>query len=122
MLYACYDLIRPDVVLEVSWRNGLHDFTMVCLLRQVFVRNLLMPFQPYMINFLREQTATIEMLKKDNEERKTREESQQKKEEDTPILGSRLMLTQGPIAQAPSPGPYGQSNGIAPQPTGYRAF
>jgi clathrin heavy chain len=30
MLYACYDLIRPDVVLEVSWRHGLHDFTMVC--------------------------------------------------------------------------------------------
>lgn len=29
MLYACYDLIRPDVVLEVSWRNGLTDFTMV---------------------------------------------------------------------------------------------
>lgn len=29
MLYACYDLIRPDVILEVSWRNGLHDFTMV---------------------------------------------------------------------------------------------
>lgn len=31
MLYACYDLIRPDVVLEVSWRNGLYDFTMVRL-------------------------------------------------------------------------------------------
>lgn len=31
MLYACYDLIRPDVVLEISWRNGLHDFTMVGL-------------------------------------------------------------------------------------------
>ncbi|KAF2112345.1 clathrin heavy chain [Lophiotrema nucula] len=106
MLYACYDLIRPDVVLEVSWRHGLHDFTM-----------------PYMINFLREQTATIELLKKDNEERKQREASQQKKEEDTPILGSRLMLTQGPVASAPSPGPYGQSNGIAPQPTGgFRAF
>jgi len=32
MLYACYDLIKPDVILEISWRNGLHDFTMVCLL------------------------------------------------------------------------------------------
>ena len=106
MLYACYDLIRPDVIMEISWRKGLHDFTM-----------------PFMINFLCEQTRTIEMLKKDNEERKTREVSQQKKEEDTPILGSRLMLTQGPIASAPSPGPYGQANGIAPQPTGsFRAF
>ena len=95
MLYACYDLIRPDVILEMSWRNGLHDFTM-----------------PYMINLLSRQTAAIELLTKDNEERKAREQSQQKKEDDTPILGS----------SAPSPGPYGQANGIAPQPTGYRGF
>ncbi|KAL6709697.1 Clathrin heavy chain [Coniothyrium glycines] len=105
MLYACYDLIRPDVILEMSWRHGLHDFTM-----------------PFMINFLSQQAATIETLKKDNEERKARETSQQKKDDDTPILGSRLMLTQGPIGSAPSPGPYGQANGIAPQPTGYRGF
>ncbi|KAH7355877.1 clathrin heavy chain [Pyrenochaeta sp. MPI-SDFR-AT-0127] len=105
MLYACYDLLRPDVILEMSWRHGLHDFTM-----------------PFMINLLSQQTAAIELLKKDNEERKAREATQQKKEDDTPILGSRLMLTQGPIASAPSPGPYGQANGIAPQPTGYRAF
>lgn len=104
MLYACYNLIRPDVILEVSWRNGLNDFTM-----------------PYMINFLAQQAATIEQLKKDNEERKAKEQSQQKNEESTPILGaSRLMLTQGP--SAPSPAPYGQANGIAPQATGYRAF
>jgi clathrin heavy chain len=105
MLYACYDLIRPDVILEISWRHGLNDFTM-----------------PYMINFLAQQAATIEMLKKDNEERKAREVTQQKKEDDTPILGSRLMLTQGPIGNAPSPGPYGRPNGIAPQPTGYGGF
>jgi len=75
-----------------------------------------------MINLLSKQTATIALLQKDNEERKVREASQQKKEDDTPILGSRLMLTQGPIASAPSPGPYGQANGIAPQATGYRGF
>lgn len=105
MLYACYDLIRPDVIIEVSWRNGLHDFTM-----------------PYMINFLCEQTRAIEQLKKDNEERKAREVTQKKEEDNTPILGgSRLMLTQGPAA-APSPVPFGQTNGITPQATGFRAF
>ncbi|KAF2142154.1 uncharacterized protein K452DRAFT_318450 [Aplosporella prunicola CBS 121167] len=104
MLYACYDLIRPDVILEISWRNGLNDFTM-----------------PYMINFLSQQAAAIEQLKKDNEERKTREQSQQKNEESTPILGgSRLMLTQGPMSAAPSPAPY--ANGIPPQATGFRGF
>jgi clathrin heavy chain len=121
MLYACYDLIRPDVILEMSWRNGLHDFTMVCSPFCIVV-NFSNVQQPYMINLLSQQSAAIESLKKDNEERKAREASQQKKEEDTPILGSRLMLTQGPIASAPSPGPYGQANGIAPQPTGYRGF
>lgn len=77
--------------------------------------------QPYMINMLSQQTATIALLKKDNEERKAREASQQKDEDSTPILGgSRLMLTQGPISNAPSPAPY--ANGIAPQATGFRAF
>lgn len=122
MLYACYDLIRPDVILEISWRNNLNDFTMVCFLIHLYSWTTLTDLQPYMINFLAQQAATIELLKKDNEERKAREASQQKKEEDTPILGSRLMLTQGPMGSAPSPGPYQQPNGIAPQPTGYRGF
>jgi clathrin heavy chain len=97
MLYACYDLIRPDVIMEISWRKGLHDFTM-----------------PFMINFLCEQTRAIELLKKDNEERKNREKQTRTEEDNTPILqGSRLMLTQGP-----------QSNGggLTPQATGYRGF
>ncbi|KUL86163.1 hypothetical protein ZTR_07697 [Talaromyces verruculosus] len=94
MLYACYDIIRPDVILEISWRHGLNDFTM-----------------PYLINMMAQQTITIEQLKKDNEERKAKETTHQKDEETGPILGSRLMLTQGP-----------QANGITPQATGYRAF
>jgi clathrin heavy chain len=104
MLYACYDLIRPDLILEISWRHGLHDFMM-----------------PYMINILAQQTAAIELLKKDNEERKAREASQKTEEDSPPILGSRLMLTQGPAA-ASSPVPHGQTNGITPQATGFRAF
>ena len=75
-----------------------------------------------MINFLGQQAMTIESLKKDNEERKAREASQQKDEEALPILGSRLMLTQGPSGGSASPIPFNQANGIASQPTGYRAF
>lgn len=106
MLYACYELIRPDVILEVSWRHGLQDFTM-----------------PFMINFLCEQTRTIDMLKKDNEERKSKEVTQKKDEDNTPILGgSRLMLTQGPAPPAGGPPAFGQANGITPQATGFRPF
>ncbi len=102
MLYACYDLIPLHTVMDISWRHGLNDFTM-----------------PFMICYLSQQASTIDQLKKDNEERKAREASQQK-EDQTPILGgSRLMLTQGPATSAPSPGSFGQPNGITPQPTGF---
>jgi clathrin heavy chain len=105
MLYACYDLIPLHVVMELSWRHGLTDYTM-----------------PFMINFMSQQASKIDTLLKDNEERKAREATQKKEEDSTPILGgSRLMLTAGP-GGAPSPAPY--ANGIAPQPTGFapRAF
>lgn len=26
MLYSCYDLLRPDVVSELSWQHGINDF------------------------------------------------------------------------------------------------
>jgi clathrin heavy chain len=90
MLYACYDLIPVHVVMEISWRHGLTDFT---------------------------------MLKKDNEERKLREKSQEKEENNTPILGgNRLMITAGPAGGRQSPAPFAQTNGFAPQPTGYTGF
>lgn len=96
MLYACYDLIPLDVVMEVSWRNGLNDFTMVRFTFVITDVDDTDKVQPFMINFMSQQAATIETLRQDNEERKAREASQQKTEEDTPILNSRLMLTQGP--------------------------
>jgi clathrin heavy chain len=105
MLYACNDLIRPDLILELSWRHGLNDFTM-----------------PYMINMLAQQTKELAILKADNEARKSKEQEQEKTDDNTPILGgSRLMITAGPGGNMgnASPAPYGQANGFAPQPTGY---
>merc|ERR1711861_36598 len=34
-LYTCYDLIRPDVVMEVAWRNQLVDFAMPFMIQYV---------------------------------------------------------------------------------------
>jgi len=68
-----------------------------------------------MINFMSQQAAAIESLKRDNEERKSRD-TNTAQEDNGPILGgSRLMLTQGPMGVP-------QTNGFAPQPTGYRGF
>ena len=90
--------------MELSWRYGLNDFSM-----------------PFMINYMSQQAAAIDGLKQDNEERKAREAKVQKDEDNTPILGGgRLMLTQGGTGATPAP--YSQTNGVASQPTGYRAF
>ena len=79
MLYACNDLIRPDLVVELSWRHGLNDFSM-----------------PYMINMLAQQTKELAVLKADNEARKAKEKETETTEESVPILGGgRLMITAG---------------------------
>lgn len=41
-LYSCYDLLRPDVVLEQAWRHGIVDYAM-----------------PYMINVMREFSTRV---------------------------------------------------------------
>lgn len=120
MLYACYDLIPLHTVMELSWRHGLTDFTMVSPLHIAATLPFAYMNQPFMINYMSQQASAIETLKKDNDERKAKEASQQKDDDNTPILGgSRLMLTQGPMQSAPSPSPYAQTNGVLPQATGY---
>lgn len=41
-LYTCYDLLRPDVVLEQAWRHGIVDYAM-----------------PYLIQVMREYTTKV---------------------------------------------------------------
>eukprot|EP00039_Didymoeca_costata_P018242 m.332709 g.332709 ORF g.332709 m.332709 type:complete len:1698 (-) comp16994_c0_seq1:153-5246(-) len=74
-LYTCYDLLKPDVVLELAWKNGIVDFAM-----------------PYLIQVMREYTNKVDGLKVDNDVRKEEEEAQ-------PPQGlmqtNQLMLTGG---------------------------
>lgn len=58
-LYTCYDLIRPDVALELAWRKGMMDFGM-----------------PYLIQVLREYTGRIDALDKKTQKREEAEEKQ----------------------------------------------
>ena len=46
-LFTCYDLVRPDVALELTWNKHLRDFAM-----------------PYLIGILREYTGRIDALDK----------------------------------------------------------
>lgn len=43
-LYTCYDLLKPDVVMELAWRNGMMDFAM-----------------PYMIQVMREYMTKVRL-------------------------------------------------------------
>ncbi|KAI8391214.1 uncharacterized protein BYT42DRAFT_490201 [Radiomyces spectabilis] len=87
MLYTCYDLMRPDIVMELAWRHGLNDFAM-----------------PYMINTLKEQFSKIEMLDKDVKdlkEKMSKHESENENASNVPAiagagLGNPLMLTAAP--------------------------
>jgi len=46
-LFHCYDLLHPDVILELSWRNGIMDFAM-----------------PYLIQVLREYRTKVRKREK----------------------------------------------------------
>lgn len=57
MLYLCYDLFKPDVILELAWRHRLMDFAM-----------------PFMIQSMREMTNKIEKMEKVCDESKQQDQ------------------------------------------------
>ncbi|KRT86899.1 hypothetical protein AMK59_1082, partial [Oryctes borbonicus] len=76
-LYHCYDLLRPDVILELAWRHNIMDFAM-----------------PYMIQVTRELTLKVEKL----EQSETQRQSEAAEETHKPMMIAepQLMLTAGP--------------------------
>ncbi|XP_022902707.1 clathrin heavy chain [Onthophagus taurus] len=76
-LYQCYDLLRPDVILELAWRHNIMDFAM-----------------PYLIQTTRELTLKVEKL----EQSETKRESEAAEETHKPMMMAepQLMLTAGP--------------------------
>ncbi|XP_072934299.1 clathrin heavy chain isoform X2 [Epargyreus clarus] len=102
-LYQCYDLLKPDVVIELAWRHDIMDFAM-----------------PYLIQTVRELTTKVEKLEEADAKRST--ESAEHEAKPAMMMEPQLMLTAGPsmaypgvaaqaspyayAAQAPSPAPY----------------
>lgn len=102
MLYQCYDLLRPDVVLEYAWRHNLTEYAM-----------------PYMIQVLREYTTKTDELKETVETKL--EESVQNEQKQSSIVYTQdpqLMLTAPPgmIGAAPPMGNF------VPQAPGQQFF
>ncbi|KAL0060881.1 Clathrin heavy chain [Marasmius tenuissimus] len=101
MLYACFDLLRSDVIEELSWQHGLNDF-----------------FMPYRIQVQRSMIEKIQQLEKEVKEHSRKDKQKEEAEESQPIInpggfGNRLLLTNGFG---------GQANGMAPAMTGFGGY
>lgn len=104
-LFQCYDLLHPDVILELAWKNNIMDFAM-----------------PYLIQVMREYTTKVDKL----EESEIARLEEKKEEEYKPVVletAPQLMLT-GPIGGFPAgtaPGPTTNSFGSG-MPTNYQGY
>jgi len=72
-LYTCYDLVRPDVVLELAWRNKMMEF--------IF---------PYLIQILREYTTKVDSLEAKSNKKTAKE-------------GEESSFHTGPVPENPVP-------------------
>ena len=68
MLYTCYELVQPDVALEVAWRYGLMEYVM-----------------PYFIQFVKDISNRIEQVKKSTDDIKKKDEKQEQEAMDKPL-------------------------------------
>ncbi|KAG8915959.1 hypothetical protein FRC02_004302, partial [Tulasnella sp. 418] len=109
MLYVCFDLIRSDVVMELSWQHGLNDF-----------------YMPYKIQRERSLVAKLSTLEKELQEVKTRAVKKEETEAEVPIInpggfGPKL-IEAGGMGMAPPPMMYPNGTGMVPHMTGFGGF
>lgn len=90
-LFQCYDLLRPDIVMELAWRHKIMDFAM-----------------PYMIQTMYEMRTQLDQLK-ETVDTKLQEQSEKS------VGGEQPLMLTGPGMVGSSPnalgGPLGNSNG-----------
>lgn len=111
MLYTCYDLIKPDVALEVAWRCNLQEYVM-----------------PYFIQFVKDLSHRVENVQNQTDDIKKKEEKKQQEEMNRPLdmnmdmgfmfPGMQNQMNAGPAAIMPPPGAMGMQGGFQTAPMG----
>ena len=105
-LCTCYDLLKPDEVMQKAWLKGLSDWIM-----------------PYMIQVMRDMTGKIDILMKDKSDRneeKVNEEKERVAAEMNSNLYAQLMPAALPAPPMPgAPGYDPNMGGYAPQQQQY---
>ncbi|XP_022186279.1 clathrin heavy chain [Nilaparvata lugens] len=76
-LFQCYDLLHPDVILELAWRHNIMDFAM-----------------PYLVQVTREYVSKVDKL----QEAESRRSEEHNEQDHKPMMmpEPQLMLTAGP--------------------------
>jgi len=94
MLYTCYELVKPDVALEVAWRQGLQEYVM-----------------PYFIQFVKDLSSRVETVQKSTEDIKKKDVQKAEDEMNRPLdMDMNFMFpgmqggNTGPAAIMPAPG------------------
>ncbi|KAA3464225.1 Clathrin heavy chain 1 [Gossypium australe] len=96
-LFVCYDLIRPDVALEMAWVNNMIDFTF-----------------PFLLQFIREYTGKVDELIKDKIE--AQKDIKAKEQEEKEVIAQQNMYAQLLPLALPAPPMPGMGGGFAPPP------
>ncbi|XP_013387362.1 clathrin heavy chain 1 isoform X2 [Lingula anatina] len=100
-LFQCYDLLRPDVILELAWKHNILDFAM-----------------PYMIQVMREYITKVDKLE---QAESVRSEEEEKITEQPLVMGDQLMITAGPAMNMGMP-PQGMPYGYPGMPQGMPGY
>ncbi|KAK2982510.1 hypothetical protein RJ640_026353 [Escallonia rubra] len=92
-LFVCYDLIRPDIALELAWMNNMIDFAF-----------------PYLLQFIREYTGKVDELIKGRIEQQSEMKAKENEEKD--VIKQQNMYAQLlPLALPAPPGMGGAGMG-----------
>lgn len=91
-LYTCYELLRPDVVLEVAWMHGLSGYAM-----------------PYLIQAVKEYSAKVDLLMSERAEAAAAvaAQSQGLKAAQAQAASIQMLMPLALPAPAEAPGSYG---------------
>ena len=112
-LYTCYDLLRPDIVLELAWMNGMTDFAF-----------------PFMIQYMRELNSKVESLMTERKEAKEAAAAAENDQQEQQIYAQQMLALPAPgqdmggagmqpgmqPGMMPQPGMPGMQPGMMPQP------
>eukprot|EP00899_Mesostigma_viride_P014185 jgi/Mesvir1/22768/Mv14160-RA.1 len=104
-LYTCYDLIRPDVALELAWMNGMNDFVM-----------------PFVIQFMREYSSKVDTLMSDKAAAKQEQEKEAKAAQQQEAQQNMYAQLLPPALPAPPSWVPGAVPGVGYSPDAYGAY